>query len=73
MDIETRIREALATKSRVSITHVRRSKHGFIVMAHDGTSTVVPSRKVALQVALAIARTAPLRFISVKAVRPKVS
>ena len=69
--IEQKIREALATKTRVTITGVRRSKHGFVVMAHDGTINTFPTRKIALQVALAIARCMPVRFVSVKAVKVK--
>lgn len=68
--IEQKIREALATKTRVTITGVRRAKHGFLVMSHDGTVSRFPTRKIALAFALAIARCAPVRFISVKAVRP---
>lgn len=69
--IEQRIREALDTKTRCTITGVRRSKHGFLVMAWDGTITKLPTRKIALQFALAIARVTPIRSITVKAVRPK--
>ena len=47
--IEEKIRAALATKTRVTITGVRRSKHGFLVMSHDGTVTRVPTRKIALR------------------------
>lgn len=71
MTIEQRIREALATKTRVTITKVSRSKHGFVVIAHDGTAHKFPSRKIALQFALAIARCVPVRFINVKAVKVK--
>jgi hypothetical protein len=69
--IEDRIRSALASKTRVTITGVKRSKAGFIVMAHDGTATTVPTRKVALALALALARCAPVRFVSVRPVKLK--
>lgn len=69
--IEDRIRDALSTKTRITITGVRRSKAGFVVMGWDGTVNQFPTRKIALQFALAIARVAPVRFISVKAVKQK--
>jgi hypothetical protein len=60
--IEQKIREAIETKTRVSITGVRRCKAGFVVMAWDGTANTFPNRKIALQFALAIARCAPVRL-----------
>lgn len=67
--IEDKIRAAMATKIRVTITGVKRCKAGFIVISHDGTIVRLPTRKIALAFALAIARCAPIRSITVKPVR----
>lgn len=69
--IEQKIREALETKTRINITGARRSREGFVVHAWDGTINKFPTRKIALQFALAIARCCPIRFITVKAIRTK--
>jgi hypothetical protein len=71
--IEEKIREAAATKIRVTITGVRRSKHGFLIMASDGSVKTLPTRKIALQALYAVVRCAPVRIFTVKAVRPKTA
>lgn len=63
--LESRLRDLARSKFRVELTHVRRSKLGFIVHSWDGTVTNVPSRKWALRLAEAIIRTAPVRFVRV--------
>ncbi len=71
MKTEQRIREALDTKTRLTITTVTRCKAGFVVMASDGTVQRFPSKKIALQFLLAIVRCTPVRSFSLKAVKIK--
>lgn len=65
MSPEARIRLEASRKVRVELTHARRSAHGYIIHCWDGTVQVTPTRKAALQIALAVVRCMPVRFVRV--------
>lgn len=61
MTVEDKIRAKSHWKMRVWITKRRRSRAGFIVARPDGTQSVHPTRKEALQALYAVIRCEPLR------------